>query len=89
VLFFKVRRTKYPVGRKKAPSWKKICFQLEKFFSLTGNPVLGGYWLLQYLFPVFSFCSFNNVGKRLSKKILQKIARPMTKYCQGQDNALS
>ena len=43
VLFFKAGRTKCPVGRKKAPSWKKICFQLEKFFSLTGNPVLGGY----------------------------------------------
>ena len=24
----------YPVGRKKVPSWKKICFQLEKIFSL-------------------------------------------------------
>ncbi|MEE1088035.1 MAG: hypothetical protein UIC63_03640, partial [Bacteroidaceae bacterium] len=31
-----------PVGRKKASSWKKICFQLDKFFFPTGNPVLGG-----------------------------------------------
>ena len=32
------------VGRKKEPSWKKICFQLENYFFPTRNPVLGGYW---------------------------------------------
>ena len=79
---------KCPVGRKKAPSWKKICFQLEKFFSLTGNPVLGGYWLFNAKPSILPFLRHPKNGKRLSKKILQKIACPMIKYCQGQDNAL-
>jgi hypothetical protein len=46
---------KCPVGRKKVPSWKKICFQLENYFFPTRNPVLGGYWLLMLNLPFFPF----------------------------------
>ena len=31
------------IGPKKAPSWKKICFQLGKLFFPTRNLKLGGY----------------------------------------------
>ena len=42
---------KRPVGREKAPSWEKICFQLGKIFSPTGNPVLEGYSLFDAFVP--------------------------------------
>jgi hypothetical protein len=29
---FNAVKKKTPVGRKKAPNWKKKCFQLDKFF---------------------------------------------------------
>lgn len=30
-------RDELPVGQEKAPSWEKICFQLENFISPVGN----------------------------------------------------
>ena len=59
---------KCPVGRKKVPSWKKTCFQLEKFFSLTGNPVLGGHWHFPAFAPYFTLKGFSNTGKDVVKR---------------------
>ena len=39
-----IAKCKYQaIGAEKAPSWKKICFQLGKLFFPTGNLKLGGY----------------------------------------------
>jgi hypothetical protein len=50
------------------PSWEKICFQLEKFFSLTGNPVLGGYWHFPAFAPYFTLKGFSNTEKDVVKR---------------------
>ena len=50
------------------PSWEKICFQLEKFFFLTGNPVLEGYWLFPGFAPYFTLKGFSNTGKDVVKR---------------------
>ena len=63
-----VNYERYPVGWKKAPSWKKICFQLEKFLFLTGNPVLGGYSLFPAFVPNFTLKGLNNTGKDVVKR---------------------
>ena len=39
----KVKCKNRAIEAKKAPSWKKICFQLGKLFFPTGNLKLGGY----------------------------------------------
>jgi hypothetical protein len=50
------------------PSWEKICFQLEKFFPLTGNPVLGGHWHFPAFAPYFTLKGFSNTGKDVVKR---------------------
>ena len=82
-------KEKRPVRLKKAPNWEKICFQLEKFFFPVRNPVLGG--VLAFLCKTFHFplSKHPKNSKRQDKKILQKIAFPMRKYCHGEDSALS
>ena len=52
-----------PVGRKKAPSWKKICFQLENYFFPTGNLVFRGYWLFPTFVSYFTLKYFNFIVK--------------------------
>ena len=86
----------YPVGRKKVPSWKKICFQLEKFFSLTGNPVLGGHWHFPAFAPYFTLKGFSNTGKDVVKRFdriqpfpVQSIVKGWTKLYHSQTNDLS
>lgn len=43
------------IGPKKAPSWKKICFQLGKLFFPTRNLKLGGYRKNLLFHPYFMF----------------------------------
>ena len=57
-----------PVGRKNAPNWKKICFQLDKFFFPTGNPVLGGYLLFNAQSPIFPFQGIRKTVKDKVKR---------------------
>ena len=52
---FNAVKKKTPVGRKKAPNWKKICFQLDKFFFPTGNLVFG---VIGFLKPNLQFSPF-------------------------------
>ena len=57
-----------PVGRKKAPSWKKICFQLENYFFPTGNLVFGGYWLFISFSAIFPVQDLRNTAKTKVKR---------------------
>ena len=58
----------YRMNRKKAPNWKKICFQLDKFFSPTGNPVLGGYSFFNAQSPIFPFQGIRKTVKDKVKR---------------------
>jgi hypothetical protein len=57
-----------PVGRKKAPSWKKICFQLENYFFPTGNLVLGGYSHFNAHSTIFPFQGIRKMVKDKVKR---------------------
>jgi hypothetical protein len=57
-----------PVGRKKAPNWKKKCFQLDKFFFPTGNPVLGGYSHFNAHSTIFPFQGIRKTVKDKVKR---------------------
>ena len=57
-----------PVGRKKAPNWKKICFQLENYFLPTGNLVFWGYWLFIAFSAIFPVQNLRNTAKTKVKR---------------------
>ena len=67
-----------PVGRKKVPSWKKICFQLEKFIFSVGNLKLGGYCIFCHSSFIFHPLKHEKEKGRKSKNIWQKENEPWT-----------
>ena len=62
---------KHPVGREKAPSWEKICFQLGNYFFITGNLVLGGYSLFNAFVPFF-MSKYTNITEKEGVKRFDK-----------------
>ena len=55
------------LGGKKCPVGKNM-FPVRNFFSLTGNPVLGGYWHFPAFAPYFTLKGFSNTEKDVVKR---------------------